>query len=83
MTMKNLPLLRADERRTTRKSKEDFDMEFGFLEASSELFLKSFKVLSNEHYKKLARALMRPIEYSSEKASKDRLASIRGAKQRT
>jgi len=49
---KNLSTLREDERRTTRKGKKDFNVELGFLEASSELFLKTFEVLSNEHYKR-------------------------------
>ena len=53
MTCKNHSKLQEDERRTIRESKKDFDIELGFLKAGSELFLKTFEVLSNEHYTRL------------------------------
>lgn len=43
-------MLTEDKKRTTMERKMDFATELGSLEAGSELFLKTFEVLSNEHY---------------------------------
>ena len=40
--------LRKDEMRTARKSRREFKKEMSFLEETSDLFLKTFDVLSNE-----------------------------------
>jgi len=49
---RNLELLAEDEERTTIKTKEDFDAELRFFEDGSELFLKTFEVLSSGDYDK-------------------------------
>jgi len=49
MSYQNLSLLRKDELRTMKKSERDFHEELHFLRATSEVFLKTFEVLSNEN----------------------------------
>jgi len=41
--------LRKDEMRTARKSRREFKREMSFLEEISDLFLRTFDVLSNEN----------------------------------
>ncbi|MCJ7422643.1 hypothetical protein MUP01_00010 [Candidatus Bathyarchaeota archaeon] len=52
MQYRNLSLLGKDEEKTREKSVEDFDTELGFIEANSELFLETFKILSKDCYKR-------------------------------
>ena len=49
MTYENLSVLRKDEFRTVRKSKREFKKELSFVRKTSELFLRTFEVLSNEN----------------------------------
>lgn len=48
MQYRNLSLLAKSEEKTRKKSVEDFDTELGFIEANSELFLETFKILSKD-----------------------------------
>jgi hypothetical protein len=48
MQYRNLSLLRKSEEKTRKKSVEDFDTELGFIEANSEVFLETFKILSKQ-----------------------------------
>jgi len=50
MPYENLSLLRRDELRTVRKSKREFKKELSFVKETSEVFLKTFEVLSNENF---------------------------------
>jgi len=52
MQYRNLSLLGKSEEKTRKKSVEDFDTELGFIEANSELFLETFKILSKDCYKR-------------------------------
>jgi len=49
MLYENLLLLRKHELRTVRKSKREFKKELRFVRETSEVFLKTFEVLSNEN----------------------------------
>ncbi|TET19501.1 hypothetical protein E3J74_06380 [Candidatus Bathyarchaeota archaeon] len=49
MSYRNLSLLRKDELRTMRKSERDFQKELTFFRETSEVFLKTFQVLSDEN----------------------------------
>lgn len=49
MLYENLSLLRKHELRTVRKSKREFKKELRFVRETSEVFLKTFEVLSNEN----------------------------------
>ena len=49
MSYENLSLLRKHEFRTIRKSKREFKKELSFVRETSELFLRTFEVLSNEN----------------------------------
>lgn len=49
MPYENVSILRKDELRTVRKSKREFKKELGFAKRTSELFLRTFEVLSNEN----------------------------------
>ena len=53
MQYRNLSLLGKSEEKTRKKSVEDFDTELRFIEANSELFLETFKILSKDCYKRL------------------------------
>ncbi|MGD0979557.1 MAG: hypothetical protein ABR962_10520 [Candidatus Bathyarchaeia archaeon] len=54
MQYENLLLLGEDEEKTRKKSVKDFGTELGFIEANSELFLKTFNILSKDYYKRLS-----------------------------
>jgi len=49
MSYENLSLLRKHELRTARKSKREFKKELRFVKETSEVFLETFEVLSNEN----------------------------------
>jgi len=52
MLHESLSRLQRDEAETVRKSREDLKKELSFLEEASEMFLKTFEVLSNENVQK-------------------------------
>lgn len=49
VSCENLTLLRKDELRTVRKSKREFKEELSFVRETSEVFLRTFGILSNEN----------------------------------
>jgi hypothetical protein len=52
MQFRNLSLLRKDEEKTKKRTVKDFDTELRFMEANSELFLETFKILSKKRYER-------------------------------
>ena len=49
MLYENFSLLRKDELKTVEKSKREFKKELSFIREASEVFLRTFEVLSNEN----------------------------------
>jgi len=56
MLFERLSRLREDEVKTVRKSKRDFKKELSFVREGSEVFLRTFEVLSNEKFQEFTRS---------------------------